>query len=360
MSPKSVFFFVVVLLTVSTMTLVSISTIKGEEPITDPWKGFVEVSFRLMASFVVFLVFSNVDYRIHKDQKIFWTYYAVLMVSLILVLILPSHGTEAKRWIKLGNLSVQPSEFVKIYVIAFLARYLESVKNEIRKFVNFLKPLAVLSPMFIAIAFEPDMSTALIIVLLSLLILYAGGAKLFHVLLVIGLVVITVLFLFQSEKLRGYQIERLRSFIRGNISEQTLMALESIKSGGFVGKGVVMGDVKLLVPAVESDFILAIVGEELGYLGIAIVLVAYLGLVYSLVKIAERFVEDVFARMFIVGYSYLIVLQVAVNLGVNAGILPVTGIPLPFLSHGGSSLMSFMLGLGIITNAVYGRREEEE
>ncbi len=289
MSPKSVFFFVIVLLTVSTITLVSIGSL-SEGPKTDPWKGFLDVSIRLVASFVVFLTFSNLDYRIHKNPKVVLAYGLVLLSALVVVLILPS-PTSVKRWIRLGGLSIQPSEFVKMFVVIFLAYYIEKTGDGMKRFTKgIVIPLGVLSVFFLLVLVEPDMSTTVVLILLSILMLYAGGARTSHVLLVLVAIVVLGLALFQAGKMRGYQLERLQMFLRGEMSEQTLMALESIKSGGWLGKGAGMGDVKLLVPAVESDFILAMVGEELGYIGIIIVLIAYLGLTYSLIAIAESFV----------------------------------------------------------------------
>lgn len=131
-----------------------------------------------------------------------------------------------------------------------------------------------------------------------------------------------------------------------------MRAVEAIRSGGAVGKGLVLGEEKLFVPVVTSDFILAIVGEELGYIGLGVVLFSFYGLIHSLVKVVSRMQPMLSVKTFISGFAILIMLQVMVNVGVISGIFPVTGVTLPLVSYGGSSLLATMIGFGIVGNMI--------
>ncbi len=352
---KSIFFFVITLLTIGTLAITSIETM-AESRFEDPLYNFLGVTLRITAGVIAFLIFSIVDHRIHKDDKVVKFYYFATISALALVILLPSEGS--RRWIRLAGFSIQPSEFAKLFVILYLSKYVSDIGEEIKDFLKgVVKPFLFLSPILALIFLEPDFSTTILLISLIILILYNSGARSIHIFTLFLIFVSLAITAYLSGFLKPYQMARISTFIRGKISEQTLMALESLKSGGIIGKGVGLGSLKAIVPVVESDFILAAIGEELGYVGIAIVLLSYFGLVRTLIRLSERFVEDTFSRTFMAGYAYLIMLQVMVNLGVNAGLLPVTGIPLPFVSRGGSALLSLMAGLGVMTNMVYGSEE---
>lgn len=225
-----------------------------------------------------------------------------------------------------------------------------------RLFRGFLKPLLLVSPFLFLILVEPDFSTFVLLLLTVLLTLYVAETRGVYVLTFFLIGVISFIYMYRmgilDNILRSYQMQRIVSYLKGNVSEQVMRAVEAIRSGGAVGKGLVLGEEKLFVPVVTSDFILAIVGEELGYIGLGVVLFSFYGLIHSLVKVVSRMQPMLSVKTFISGFAILIMLQVMVNVGVISGIFPVTGVTLPLVSYGGSSLLATMIGFGIVGNMI--------
>ena len=355
MEYKSILLFVLIILLIGTITMMSVEMIDVIKGSGDPRRAIISVTEKLLISFAFFLIASATDYRIHGKREMIWLYYTISVSLLVSTFFFPA---RAHRWIRLGGFSFQPSELVKIFVIVFLSSYISRCEKIQSFWHGILKPLLILSPIYALVALEPDLSTTVILIVLSVLILYTAGAKFSHVLILVGAFLFLGFLAFKLNLLKSYQLARLSSFLKGRISEQVLAALSSARSGGVLGKGINLGELKMTVPVVESDFVMAAIGEELGLFGIAVVLLSYLGLVYSLIRAALKIVEDSFGKYVIIGYAYLIMIQVMVNVGVSSGILPITGVTLPFISSGGSSLMSFMIGLGIVVNIVWGGRKE--
>ncbi len=356
MDKRAWILFALLILALGTMIMISAEITVSMKLSGDPSRAIVKISVKLLMGFFFFLIFSIFHYSIHEDLANL--YYYISILSLIIVLLIPG---KVHRWITLGPLSIQPSEISKILVIIFLAKYLKNKKEEIGKFKEgLLKPILIALLPAILVFLEPDLSTSTIYLAIAILMAYAAGAKLLHVLGVIGGGTLAIWGMIAGGLVKPYQLERLRSFFSNNLQEQVIMAMESAKSGGLLGKGVALGEMKLTVPVSQSDFIFSIIGEEFGYLGIAVILISYMGLVWGLIKLANDVVKDDFARFFIYGYTYLIILQVMVNLGVNVGVLPVTGITLPFISHGGSSYTAFMMGLGLCTSIFLSNEREEK
>ncbi|HPV62693.1 MAG TPA: FtsW/RodA/SpoVE family cell cycle protein, partial [Fervidobacterium sp.] len=155
--------------------------------------------------------------------------------------------------------------------------------------------------------------------------------------------------------LHTYQLGRLRYFFGGGIAPQVDIALKTMKNSGITGSGVGSGWLKVYVPEAESDFVLAVIGEDWGFFGIIFVLLAYLFLTYSLMRVA-RYIEDTALKVFTWSYASVILLHMTINLGVFAGFLPVTGVPLPFVSTGGSSMMGLLTGFGIILSGLLNKK----
>ncbi len=357
MEYKAIILFVILILVIGTLSMISVEMIGVIKGYGNPGEAVWDITLKLLISLLFFLVASSIYYKIHQDKAVIMGYYTVILALLGSTFFFSG---SAHRWLRILGFSLQPSELAKILVIILISNYTATCEKMTSFWSGLLKPIFIVSPIVFLIAIEPDLSTSLLILTLTILMLYTAGAKFSHVMLLVG----SVLFLgYISYKyhlfLKGYQMQRLLSFFKGRMSEQVLLAIEGAKSGGLFGKGVNLGEIKMVVPVVESDFVMAVIGEELGYIGIVVILLSYLGLVYSLIKSAVKIVEDNFGKMFIIGYAYLIMLQVMVNVGVSTGLLPITGITLPFVSKGGSSLLAFMTGLGIVTNIVFSKESEE-
>ncbi|MEJ5229038.1 FtsW/RodA/SpoVE family cell cycle protein [Pseudothermotoga sp. U03pept] len=291
-----------------------------------------------------------VDYRIH--MKLAQFYYFTVIGLLLIPLFFPEIN-GSKRWINLPGFSIQPSEIAKIALLLCLSAYIAQNREHMREFYRgFFKPLLMSLPILGLILIEPDLSTSLILFLVVILMLYSHGTRAIYISMT--LILLFILF-FSALKtglfLKDYQLWRLRTFLEGNFPDQVSKAVQALREGGLAGKGVGLGEVKLAIPAVVSDFILAAMGEEFGMIGIIVIVVLFFILIAVLLKLTQR-LEDAFATSYIVGFSFLIMLQVLVNLGVVTGTLPVTGVTLPFISYGGTSIITMLLGLGVVINMV--------
>jgi len=303
---------------------------------------------KLAIGTVALTVMCFVDYRYHERYASF--YYILAVVLLILPYAFPPVA-GSRRWILLPGFSFQPSEFAKLAVIVCVASYVKKHRDRMKSFVHgFLKPVLLISPIVLLIALEPDLSSALIVFFIVLLILYSHGSRAIYILSTVGLL---ASFFYITQKfgiiLKGYQLSRLKTFFSGDLPEQVMRAVRAFKEGGLIGKGVGLGEVKLTVPAVVTDFIFAAIGEELGLIGIVGVVSLFFLLVWTMLKLVEN-ANDTFVTGFVSGLALLIMVQVLVNLGVVSGLLPVTGVTLPFLSHGGSSIVVMMASIGVVVN----------
>ncbi len=309
---------------------------------------FSEHVQRLVVGVILMVVTVIVDYSTHERLAVF--YYFLALGLLVMPFFYPAIG-GSHRWVTLGFFNFQPSEFAKIAIIIFVSSYISQNKSRMGEFFKgFVLPILLISPMLALILFEPDLSTALILFALTLLLLYSHGTRGIYIALTLGLSFL-IIFVFAKMKvfLSDYQLWRLRTFFEGQIPEQVAKSLQAIREGRITGKGIGLGTVKLTVPAVVTDFILSVLGEEFGILGIIAVIALFVILVGILLKSVER-ISDTFASSYIVGFSFLIMLQVLVNLGVVAGVLPVTGIALPLISYGGSSMVTILGAFGIVIN----------
>lgn len=290
-----------------------------------------------------------------EDKKYVWFFYIIVLAMLVLPLYGPfsSYKNGARRWIEVSGNTFQPSELAKIFVIYFIAHYIKDNKEKLSSFWDgLIKPLLLISPILLLIFVEPDLSTTFIIFLTAVVMLYFGGTRFSHVLFLFVLIGLLFIFGVQFGLIHSYQIGRIKNYVSNEIPWQLEKAYEAIGNGGIIGSGPALGKYYIHVPQAESDFILATIGESFGYLGIIIVILSYLAIVTSLIKISDE-IDNEFIRYFIWGFSTLMMLQVVVNTGVVSGLFPITGIPLPFVSYGGSSILAFSIGFGIIFSEIF-------
>ncbi len=307
---------------------------------------------------ILMLFTSLFDYKKHESYT--GIYYIITVLMLIAVFF--SHGVfGSHRWVSFGPLSFQSSEFAKIFLLVYLASYVYREKGEISTFSKgVLEPLLKLTPIYVLVLVEPDLSTTAFLVILTLTILYVSGAKIYHILSILGIGALAVFGVYKLDLLHAYQTNRLASFLSflttGHASYQSSMALSAINHGGLFGTGPGGGIYKFYIPVQFSDFIFATFGEEFGLLGMTILLFLYYLLVREIVHIALK-IDDIYAKVYIVGYAFMIAFQILLNAGVSLGIVPVTGVTLPFVSYGGSSIVSLMAGLGVVINIAYSSKD---
>lgn len=287
----------------------------------------------------------------------------LVVTGLLVLVLLPSFGTVAggsARWIEMGPVTVQPSELAKLAVVAFGATLLARRWRWIHDLRQLAIPLVpVMAVLCGLILLQPDLGTAIILVVTVFVMLFAAGARLKH-LIVGGLATSSLgLGLIYVE---GYRWARFVSFLNPwadpqGSGYQVIQSMIGIASGGPLGVGVGAGRQKwLYIPNAHTDFIYSILGEEFGLLGMMVVLALFGVLVYAGVRVAMS-APDAFGRLLAAGITGWIGLQALINLGAVTGILPITGVPLPFVSFGGSSLVVSLMAMGILVSiARAGRR----
>ena len=277
-------------------------------------------------------------------------------------LVLTPLGRElkgAQRWIQIGPLQLQPSEFAKIAVILALAVLLANAGTNL-KWHHIARGVLLVGIPAILIFRQPDLGTMLVFFFVSTVMLFVGGTTLRQLAFIALAAVVLAVALFQVGAIKEYQIERVTSFLDGGGGDDAdynqLQSEIAIGSGGFFGKGLFGGTQTNLsfVPEQSSDFIFTAVGEQLGFVGGSIVLGLYAMIVWRLLVAAGNGRER-FSQMVAIGVAALLMFHVFVNVGMTLRLIPVTGLPLPFLSAGGTFFIAMSLGLGL-AHSVWMRR----
>lgn len=307
----------------------------------------------LLLGIVVWLVFSKIDYLVWK--KYAFLMFAGTLVTLVAVF-LPGIGKEfggAHRWISLGFFFFQPSEICKLTFIIYLSAWLTKKGTEVKDFRNGFLPFAIiLALVAFLIIKEPDMGTMSVITGIGTVMFFVAGASWQHLALGISSIFGFFLILIKSAP---YRMQRFLVFL--NPSHESLgasyhinQALLAIGSGGLLGLGFGQSRQKYFyLPQAHTDSIFAIIVEELGFLRASLVILAFLYIGWKGYKIAKNAPDD-FSRLLAIGITSWIIIQAFINIAAMMGLLPLTGVPLPFISYGGSSLVILMAAVGILTN----------
>lgn len=311
---------------------------------------------QLMWAFIgifVMLVTMQIDYR--KLGK--WSP-LLLTVSIILLILarIPGIGREVNgswRWIYIGPLHFQPSEIAKFAVIMFFSYSLSKRKDQLQYFFKGLMPyLLLIGIISVLLIIEPHLSGTILIASVACVILFNAGAKISHFILMAIPAMAAVV---GAIAIAPYRMARVTAFLDPwndpqGASWQIIQSLYAIGSGGLFGRGLGRSLQKFLyLPEPHNDFIFAILAEELGYLGVLTVLILFLIFIWRGIKVSMN-APDVFGSLVAVGVTSLVAVQVLVNVAVVTSSMPVTGMPLPFFSYGGTSLVFLMFGVGILLN----------
>jgi len=287
-------------------------------------------------------------------------FYAVVAVLLVVTLFYGTgaeEGDEVRRWLEVGeDLTIQPSEIAKISLILLLGVYLERFRKSLDSFPVVLGALLMIGIFSFLILKEPDLSTTMVILALSVACLVVGGIHPFY--LGIGLVLAGVaLYVIFADALsetprflNAYQAQRILAWLRPEdyaltTAYQTVQSRNAIASGGLLGKGLFQNSG--MVPIAETDFIFGVIGEELGLVGASLLILVYVVLALMIFSQAAKS-EQLFGKVICVGVGVMISFQAAVHIGVSCAVLPNTGLPLPFVSYGLSSLIANWVGIGLV------------
>ena len=277
--------------------------------------------------------------------------FVIGILSLILVKFIGTGNVQ--RWITLGGINFQPSEAMKLALILILARYFDHIsKIELYKLKSYVLPIClILLPGFLVIS-QPDLGTGLTIILLGLAILFFVGISIKFVILCFILLASSIPFIWNQ--LYDYQKDRILVFLNPEIDSlgsgyQIIQSKIAIGSGGFFGKGYLLGSQSRLnyLPEKHTDFIFTLISEELGFLGSISIILIFCVLIISIMKISFR-VKSLFSKIVTFGIGFLLFLYLSLNIGMVCGLLPVVGAPLPLISYGGTSMLTILIGLGIV------------
>jgi cell division protein FtsW len=298
----------------------------------------------------------NTDYRKLRQPRVIFTALSVTLVLLIAVFFLDrSHATH--RWIRLGALSLQPSEIAKLVVIFYLAWFLESRREPhgdgVNNLTRTLLPAIGTVLLMVALVYkEPDMGTACMIFFIAAVMLYIAGLSYQYI---IGAAIAALPIVYFAIAGTPYRLERLRAFFSPGADPQghgfqLAQSLIAIGSGGFTGVGLMESRQKLFfLPEAHTDFIFSVICEEAGFIGAAVVLALFA--VYGWRGfVAAMKAPDSFGKFLGIGITAMVTGQALINLSVTLGLLPTKGIPLPFISYGGSSLLGMLLATGVLLN----------
>jgi cell division protein FtsW len=305
----------------------------------------------VLISLSVLVFFYHYDY-ISLGRKSYWIL-GLSIFLLIMVLLFGNTVNGAKRWLRIGPFTLQPSEFAKLALVIFMARFLSEHKDKVKSFARgFLPVLGILSVTLILTILEPDFGTTVIIGMIVFIIWFIAGLRLLHLsslfLASIPCAIVVIL-------LNPYRVKRILGFIdpwkhASGSAYQVIQSQIAVGSGGLTGRGLGEGLQKYhFLAESHTDFIFAIVGEELGFIGATLVLLLFVALLWLGVIVALR-VSDYYTGLLASGIITMITLSAVVNFCVVLGLLPPKGLALPFISYGGSSLLTNMAGIGILLN----------
>jgi rod shape determining protein RodA len=300
---------------------------------------------------IAFVVATAFDYKWLKTFA--WPLYAVQLGLLVVTLAIGTGVGGSARWVPIGPFQFQFSELAKIFMIVVLANYLGSRQGRLSSLPSIIGACLLVVPPWLLVMLQPDLGTSLVLLAILAGMLFMSGASLRWLGAIAG-GILAALPLVWTYVLRDYQKQRILGFLDPSndvqgAGWQLYQSQIAVGSGGWFGKGLTNGTQNQLnfLPVQESDFVAAIYLEELGFLGAMLLLVLFGALLWRVLVGGWRS-KDPFGMMFASGLASLILFQLIVNLGMVVGLMPITGIPLPFVSHGGASLISLAVGLGIL------------
>lgn len=314
---------------------------------------------RVFMGLAVMVAAMFIDYRLLKRiaALLFIVSIVLLIVTKVMFLIAGNHSPA--RWLYLGPLRIQTSDLARFATIIYLATYIDKKRDGIGDYVNgFLPPVIMTGIVMALIIIQPDYSTAIMIGLIVMTMLFIGRARLIHMLATCGVGMTILIPVMIAEP---YRFKRLIFYLKGifdfsDASYQLQQSIISLGNGGMIGVGLGASTGKnLFLPAPHTDFILAIMGEEIGFAGIFVLITLYLAIFHRALKISKG-CTDVFGIMLGIGLSVQIVTYAFINSAVVTGIVPTTGLPIPFISFGGSGLLTNLLSVGVLLNISMARR----
>ena len=353
LSPDRVLFFVTLTLVALGVAMVfSSSAIVAKEKFGDPnYFAFKQLLAATLGLAVMFVVM-KINYHLYRHPAVVFSIVAFVVSLLVLVFFLPAQK-DVHRWIMVPGFSIQPSEMGKLAVILFLAYFLEKRQNDVNSITYTLIPVCVVVGMLAVLIYrEPDLGTALSLVIVTAVLLFVAGLDLRWYVFSGMATVPAFYFLVYRVK---YRWDRILAFLDPEGDPlgkgfQVIQAKLAVGGGGIAGLGFMEGKQKLFyLPEAHTDFIFAVIAEELGLIGTAVVLVLFVIFLWRGVQTTLK-APDRFGYFLALGITTMVAVQAFINMSVVLGLMPNKGIPLPFLSYGGSSFVVMLAAVGILLN----------
>jgi rod shape determining protein RodA len=327
----------------------------------DPFARVKKQAVVAVVGFVIMLLLGTFDYRFLKVYAGF--IYALTVLALILVRIPGIGATDAthaaQRYFGIstaGGFQITPSEFAKVALVVMLAAVLSELRTSIPSLSDLIRVLTIATIPLLLVFIQPDIGTSIVIVAITIGMLIVAGTRFRHMLVLVLTGTLLIFLAFQMNVIKQYQLDRITAFLDPQgVSENARYNLEqsliAVGSGGLTGRGYLNGTQTNLdyVPEQHTDFIFTVAGEEFGFVGAMAVLLLYALLVFRAIRIAYLS-KDPFGTYLAAGIASMFVIQMFVNVGMVIGIMPITGIPLPFMSYGGSSMLASFVGVGLLEN----------
>lgn len=358
----------VCLLMVASLPLIGSASRAMSIELGDPLQYVKRQAVSIILGLIIMLIFILLDYKqLEYFSNIIYLFNLAMLAA---VLFFGNEAKGAQSWLGYGAFRFQPSEFAKIALIITLATHFARREGKWGGWLDFIPPMLHVAPPMLLILLQPDLGTALVFLAIMFGMMFVSGAPIRQYLTILlgGLasVIMAIVLHFKIGfplPLKDYQLMRLIVFVNPKVDplragyhlNQSKIA---IGSGRILGKGLASGTQNRLrfLPEQHTDFIFSVVGEELGFIGAMAILGLYFYILWRGLRIAAE-AKDLYGTLLATGVVSMLGFHVLVNVGMTIGIMPITGIPLPFLSYGGSSLMANMLGIGLLLN-VYMRRQK--
>ncbi len=346
-----ILFMTVLLVAIGIVMVFSASFYYAQQRFGNSYYFFIRQCMWACVGFVGMFIMTHFDYW--KLEKFAFPFLAVSFGLLVAVLFFGVELNGATRWLNIAGISVQPSEIAKFSLIVFFAASMSKRRDKLKHFFSGFMPYLLIAGVFAGlIMLQPNMSTAASLVMLTFVMLFVAGAPLFYLGGLAGAGFAAGVALIMSSE---YRYNRFMAFRNPwadplDTGYQVIQSLYSLGSGGLFGMGLGESRQKYLyLPYAETDFIFAIIGEELGFIGAALLILIFLVLIWRGLKIAIS-APDLFGCLLATGVISVIAIQTIINIAVVTGSMPPTGLPLPFISFGGSSLAFFLASIGVLLN----------
>ena len=333
--------------------ITSSSYVWAEYKFSDSLKYFKHQSLFLIISIILMIIVSKIDYHIYLKKSNTLLIISMLLLILVLIPGIGSVRNGSRSWFGIGSFGIQPSEFSKLILIIFTSKYLYKNDKNLKNIKKGVLPILGLTILFFGlIMLQPDFGTGIVLVMIIVGMLFIAGVdfKFFLKIGVIGVIGIVILI-----AIAPYRLKRILSFLNPwedplGSGFQIIQSLYAIGPGGLFGFGLGNSRQKhFYLPEPQTDFIFSIISEEFGFMGVLIVAFLFIVIIFTGFKIAIKS-QDLFGKYLTFGITFWIAFQALLNLMVVVGLIPVTGVTLPFLSYGGSSLMILFVAIGIILN----------